>query len=311
VQVHTLEFNTIMDVDHATYLLNFEGIVLQMGLSGAKAKVLFHQPCTYLDGPSGLCTVHGTSTQPSICAHYNPYKCGYRHRLTVEVDPEVPLVDRRRMAWFCDQLAFDDDRRVVGMPRWEDVLEAFGSMPLERSPAPPPRPRSEEWQAVKLAPANGPRRSDDPVVAKPCLHCGAWCCRTLVFSRPRPRNASELDEFRFCSGFPGVEIGYADDGWALIVRTVCRHLEDNRCSVFGTSDRPLRCGYYDEMQCDYRPRFGNPAPEDMVLLDREGFGVLMDVVVFDELGKILAVPPAKILRKMVEDARPTGGHVSI
>jgi hypothetical protein len=311
LQLQTIEFKTIMDVDFAVYLLNFEGIVLQMAFSGTKAKVLLHQACSYLDVPSGLCTVHGTPTQPSICAHYNPYKCGYRHRLTVEVDPEVPLVDRRRMAWFCDQLAFDDERRIVGMPPWEMTLEAFESMPLDRTPAPVPVPRTEEWRAVELTRANGPRRFDDPVVSKPCENCAAWCCKTLVFSRARPGNASELDEFRFTSGFPGVEIGYADDGWALIVRTVCRHLEGNRCSVFGTDDRPLRCSYYDEMGCDYRPRFGNPRPENMVLLDREGFGVLMQTVVFDEVGNILAVPPANVLRNIVEDARASGGHVNI
>jgi hypothetical protein len=311
VQLQTMEFSTLMDVDYATYLLNFEGIILQMAFGGTKAKILFHQPCRYLDQPTGLCTVHGTPTQPSICAHYNPYNCGYRHRLTVEVDPEVPLVDRRRMAWFCDRLAFDDERRVVGMPKWEEVLEAFESMPLDRSSAPPPIPRSEEWQAVTVVPANGPRRFDDPVISKPCQNCVAWCCKTLVFSRKRPRDASELDEFRFCSGFPGVEVGYADDGWALIVRTVCRHLDGNRCSVFGTDERPLRCSYYDEMQCDYRPRFELPKPADMVLLDHQGFAVLMETVVLDEFGKILAVPPANILRSMIEDAQEGNGHVKI
>ena len=78
-----------------------------------------------LDVPSGLCTVHSTPLQPAVCVHYNAHSCGYRHRMTVEVDPDRPLLDRRRMAWLADRVVFDDNRRVTAVPDWEEMLEAF------------------------------------------------------------------------------------------------------------------------------------------------------------------------------------------
>jgi hypothetical protein len=272
--------------------------------------VYFHQPCGYLDVPTGLCTVHGTSTQPSICTHYNDHSCGYRRRMTVDVDPVRPLVDRHRMAWYADQLSFDEARRVVATPDWDDVQEAFRSMPLERrqAPIPPPDPVIEEWRSLTLSRKSsqtelrGMHRYSDPAVSDPCQGCGAWCCKTLLFSRDRPTEISQLDFFRYCLGFPGVEVGVADDGWALIVRTTCRHLVDNRCSVFGLDERPLKCSYYDALKCKYRVHLGTPRPEEIVRVSLGQFEVLAEAAVFDDTGRIVGLPSVDVLRDLLEDA---------
>jgi hypothetical protein len=303
----TLE--SLLDVDYARYLLNFEGIVLGLGPNG-KVDVYFYQPCGYLDIPTGLCTVHGTPMQPSICTHYNDHSCGYRHRMTVEVDPVRPLVDRHRMAWYADQLSFDETRRIVALPAWDDVQKAFLSMPLERRPAPSPRPDPviEEWRSLTLSRtrSNGKRPGaygySDAVVSDPCQGCEAWCCKTLLFSRDRPGEVGQLDFFRYCLGFPGVEVGVADDGWALIVRTTCRHLEDNRCSVYGLEERPLKCSYYDELKCKYRAHLGTPRPDEIVRISRDQFTVLAEAVVFDDTGRVVELPSVKALRELLEDA---------
>jgi hypothetical protein len=298
---------TILDVDYATYLLNFEGILIGLGRQG-KAEVYFHQSCHFLDVASGLCTVHSTPLQPSVCVHYNSHTCAYRSRMVAEVDPERPLLDRGRMAWFAEHATFDDNRHLVSVPEWDEVLEAFRAMPLQRvlAPAPGPDPVIEEWRSIVLSkkkPVNDPQmyHYGHPQVSEPCHGCEAWCCKRLVFNRGLPVTASQVEYIRYCLGFPGIEVGIADDGWAVIVHTTCRHLDGNRCSVFGTDERPLKCDYYEALSCSYRSHFGVPQPADIVRVDREQFRVLTDSIVFDELGRTVAIPPINILRNRLEE----------
>ena len=177
---------TLLDIDHAIYLLNFEGIILGLG-QDRKVDVYLYQPCGFLDVPSGLCTVHGTPIQPAVCVHYNAHSCSYRHRMTVDVDPERPLLDRHRMSWFADQVVFDDQRRVIAIPDWDRVLEAFRTMPLQRAqaPIPEPDPVVEEWRSVVLS----EKRPDDgpgPVhhYADPEVSDSVHRVRGLVLSDP-------------------------------------------------------------------------------------------------------------------------------
>jgi hypothetical protein len=308
------EIESIFDIDYAIYLLNFDGIIIGMDQKG-KADVYLHQACDYLDGPSGLCTVHSTPLQPAVCVHYNSHTCGYRHRMIVDPHPDRPLLDRNRMAWFAERVIFDDERRVVALPDWGEVQEAFRAMPLQRiaAPPPPPDPVREEWRSIVLS--QKPLGSDRqlrhfgaPDVSDPCQGCGAWCCQKLVFNRGLPDGAPGLDFFRYCLGFPGVEVGIADDGWAVIVNTTCRHLEGNRCSVFGTDERPLKCSYYDALSCSFRSHFGVPRPDEIIRLNREQFSVVLDAIVLDDLGRTVAIPPCDVLRSMVEEAERVGAQ---
>jgi hypothetical protein len=307
------QLETLMDVDHAIFLLNFEGILLGLGRD-RQMEVYFYQSCNYLDVPSGLCTVHSTPVQPAVCVNYNAHSCGYRQRMLVEVHPDRPLLDRQRMAWLADRVDFDDDRRVIAVPDWEEMLEAFRSMPMERvrAPAPKPDPILEEWRSIVLSEKGSDderrpvRRYGDWEVSDPCQGCGAWCCKALVFNRGLPGDASQLEFLRYCLGFPSVEVGVSADSWAVIVRTTCRHLEGNRCSVFGTDERPLKCGYYDAISCGYRGHFGVPRPDDIVRVSREQFRVVADSIVFDDLGRIVAIPPIDLLRNRLEEAERAG-----
>ena len=303
------ELQGLRDVDYALYLLNFEGIVLGLSLD-RKVEVYFYQSCGYLDVPSGLCTVHSTPLQPAVCVHYSAHSCSYRHRMTVDVDPERPLLNRERMEWVAERVVFDDDRRIVACPEWTEMVDAFRALPMDRRPAPPPEPDPvmEEWRSIVLS-EKGPdpenssvRRYSDAEVTNPCEGCGAWCCKMLVFNRGLPGDASQLEFLRYCLGFPGVEVGVAADNWAVIVRTTCRHLEGNRCSVYGTEERPLRCSSYDALGCGYRGHFGKPRPDDIVRVSRDQFGLVADSIVFDDLGRIRAIPPVGVLRNRLEDA---------
>jgi hypothetical protein len=300
---------SLMDVDHAIYLLNFDGIYLEIHRD-RKVNVYLYQSCGYLDAPTGLCTVHRTPIQPAVCVQYNGHRCGYRHRMTADVDPDHPHLDARRMAWLADRTVFNDDREVADLPEWEEMLEAFRSMPLVRTQAPPPAPDPvmQEWRAIALSrkgsdePSPSLRHYSDREVSDPCTGCGAWCCQTLVFNRGFPGDASQLEFLRYCLGFPGVEVGVSADSWAVIVRTTCRHLDGNRCTVYGSDQRPLKCSYYDALSCGYRGHFGVPRPRDIVRVRRDQFPVVAASIIFDDLGRIVAVPPLDVLRDRLEQA---------
>lgn len=303
------KLDTLMDVDYALFLLNFEGIVL--GLQEDRTvDAYLYQPCGNLDVGSGLCRVHSTPEQPAVCIHYKSQTCSYRHVFTTDMSPRKPLLDARRMSWLAEHIAFDEERKVVGFPEWQSVLEAFAALPTDRQPARAPAadPVLEQWRSIVLSEKPGDERTpspsfhrfSDPEVSDPCSGCGAWCCKTLVFDRGRPTDASQIEYLRYCIGFPSVEIGVADDSWAVIVHTTCRHLVDDRCSVYGTDERPLKCSSYDAMSCAYRGHFGQPRPDDVVRVTRAQFATLADSVVFDELGRIVAIPPVGVLRDRVE-----------
>jgi hypothetical protein len=305
------QMDTIMDVDYATFLLNFDGIVLGLQ-KDRKVDVYLYQPCGNLDVDSGLCRVHGTKLQPAVCVHYKSHTCSYRHVFTTDLNQDKPLLDSRRMAWLAEQIVFDDDRKVIGFPEWDDVLQGFMARPTERRPAQlaGPDPVLEQWRAIVLSPkpdqeedTAGPfHHFSDPQVTDPCDGCGAWCCKALVFDRGIPADASQVEFLRYCIGFPNVEIGVADNGWAVIVHTTCRHLSGNRCSVYGQPERPLKCGYYDALSCAYRGHFGVPAPDDVVRVARHQFATVADSIVFDDLGRIVAIPPLHIVRERVIQA---------
>ena len=127
-----------------------------------------------------------------------------------------PLLDRHRMVWFAGRVVFDENRRVVERPDWEEMLEAFGSMPTQRVMAPPPEPDPviEDWRSVVLSKKGADsdvrplRHYADPEVSDPCTGCEAWCCKTLVFNRGRPGNAAPARFPALFSDFPGWRLAW-------------------------------------------------------------------------------------------------------
>jgi hypothetical protein len=110
-----------------------------------------------------------------------------------------------------------------------------------------------------------------------------------------------LDHIRFCLGFPGIEIGVDGDGeWTIAVQSTCRHLDDGRCSVYGTPERPLRCEYFDEHHCVYRRDLMPVRPANRVRIRYEEFDALAGLFSFDADGDALAVPAADEVRNAIE-----------
>ncbi|HWE56041.1 MAG TPA: hypothetical protein VG435_11035 [Acidimicrobiales bacterium] len=293
----TLDLDTLIRVDHALYLLNFDGIYLTMNGARDEAQVYLHQPCGFLD-QRGLCSVHSTPVQPAVCKAYKSQTCSYR-RISPDTHGGVPLLDHARMTAFVERLVFDDERQVIERPEWPELIAAFSELPFERQPL---RSGAGDWQPVAAPAGPGARfRFSDPQVSSPCTGCQAWCCQVLTFDRGRPSDASQLDFMKYSLGFPGVELAISDDTWRILVHTSCRHLENGRCSVYGKPERPLECEAYDEFECDYRRTGGLPHDAPSVRLRLDQFSDVAGSIVFDELGQILAIPPVAVLRRQLGD----------
>ena len=137
-------------------------------------------------------------------------------------------------------------------------------------------------------------------LADPCSGCAAHCCTAVVFPHAIPTTRAGLDYLRFCLGFPGIEVGVGDDTWSLIVRTRCRHLVGTRCSVYGTAERPLLCGYYDAGRCSYRAHFGQSRPAGFLRVTLAEFPALSECFRFDELGNTVELMLADDIREHIE-----------
>lgn len=297
---------TMVELDRVLYLLGFDRIVVGVSVSG-EWSAYYHEACRYLDETAG-CSLHGTTAQPAICQNYNPYSCWYRKVLTTDVHPDFVRVDSARLAWILERTAFDEERTIVGVPDWDEMVVAFADLPL--APAAPaervhPDPVAELWQEVVLG-----RRPDVPPVVvdgltaaagDPCTGCSAPCCDTLVFPVSWPSTVGSLDYLRFCLGFPGVEVGVSDEGWTLVVKTRCRHLEGSRCGIFDSPERPLLCRYYDAHRCTYKASFGTARPDGLVRVRLEQLASLGELFEYDAIGAATGLPPAAAVREHVEN----------
>lgn len=316
--LHTFQITNLVELDHAVYLLNFDRIQLGLSASG-EWSVYYAHPCRFLNRQDFTCTVHNTPTQPQICVQYNPYNCWYKRVFTKNVSQEFLMIDRERMDFVLQHLVLDENRQIVGVPEWASMVEAMAQMGNEpNSRASEPDIRDEAlatWEAMLLQP-NGAAAAPTPqsyeAIQDPCTGCAAYCCKTLVFPHGFPTTASNLDYYRFCLGFPGIEIGISDQGWSVIVKTTCRHLtEDNRCGVYGQASRPLICKYYDAWKCTYRVQFGLPRPENFLRVRLEQFPWLTECFPFDAQGNITAMPPTEVIRQHIESRWQEVAHLPV
>jgi hypothetical protein len=320
--LHTFKITNMIELDHAVYLLNFERIVLGLSASG-EWSVYYAYPCRFLNRQNFACTVHNTPTQPQICVHYNPYQCWYKRVLTQNVSQDFLQIDRARMEYIIAHIVFDEFRNIVEVPDWAAMVDGLANLPLQPLPsASEPSatdPVTEAWQAMLLNLDSNPVQPENvysyEALRDPCNGCQAYCCQTLIFPQALPRSITTLDFFKFCLGFPGVELGVADDVWSLVVKTTCRHLQDNRCSVYGQPERPLLCKYYDAWKCTYKINFGLPRPAGFLRVKLEQFDWLTDCFEFNQHGAIVQFPPTEMIRNSLEEKWRTAltqpGHLPI
>lgn len=308
VPLRTFGLDTLSDLDYALYVLNFDR--MEIGLKGNGVwEVYYRYPCRFIDRRDFSCQVHGTPRQPRVCVHYNPYQCSYKPFLTSNTHERYLRIDRRRMEFIRDHVTFDESRRILDVPSWQTMLAAFADMPVEPiSQFADVAPVDDVWLTESAGtavdvnrPSRGPHMFESETIQNPCGHCHAYCCTTLMFPGTAPTGAAQVDRFRFLLGFPGIELGISGQTWVIVVRTRCRHLNGNRCAVYGEPERPLRCRYYDALTCNYRGRFGIPRPDTFLRVTYEQFDWLAECLPFDAQGKVLAVPPMELIQEHFDE----------
>lgn len=306
----TFPVATLADVDYAAYLLNFDNIELGIAADGTWS-AYYRQACRFLDADGGGCTLHGTPEKPHICQQYNPYSCWYRPALAGPGHEDYLRVDRARLERLVELVEFDEGRRIAEAPSWPVLQELFADLPVadvtDTAPAAAPDAAFDEWQLIALGtkpPVGRTWSAADPELTRgdPCTGCSAHCCTTLMFAIGAPTTASNLDYLRFALGFPGTEIVVGADSWSLAVNTSCRHLDGDRCGVFGQPERPIRCQYLDAWSCSYKAVFGSPRPEHAVRVRLEELPAMTSAFAFDELGVAAEIPSMEAVRAAVESA---------
>lgn len=317
--LHNFRVSTLGDLNYAGYLLNFAHIRLAIGRSG-EWSVYYSYPCRYLDTVSAQCTIHDTPEQPRICVNYNPYGCWYRKTFASADSSEIVLMDRARFARLAEMLQFDEHQRLIDAPDFDTVRDALAGILVgaddDTAPeiATPPKPDAafDGWIAELQAdpPAQAPPEplADAEVVmsasetrsVSPCTDCSAPCCETLVFPQGVPSAASGFDWFRFCLGYPGIELSIGPDQWSLVVKSTCQHLRDGQCSIYGKPERPLFCRYYDEWKCTYRVEFGRTRPPATFRVRLDQFDALLECFDLDATGAVVAASSHDAMRAHVE-----------
>jgi Fe-S-cluster containining protein len=303
--LHAFNVMHMRELDHALYLLNFPRIELGINATGGWG-VYYRYPCRFLNRETALCTIYGSGQRPSICAHYNPYSCWYKQVLGTNGDGSFLRIDNRRMEAVVQHLTFDENLNIVGNPDWSMMREMLAKLPLS-----PEYDESFDDDPVFDRWLNDAASGPEPVPAvktefsysslnNPCDGCGAFCCKYLVFPQAVPTTRVSLDFLHFALGFPGLEIGVSDDSWSVIVKTTCRHLSGNRCSIFGQPERPQICRFYDAHACSYVAQFGAPRPEGFMRIRLEQFQSLVEPIGFDEYGNIITLPETEILPQHIE-----------
>lgn len=292
---------TLSDLDYAAYLLNFQRIELGLSSSGDWS-IFYRYPCRYLDRSNFACTVHEKPEQPHICRRYNPYRCWYKAALTKSSTPEYLRLDRTRLEYLVTGISFDAEGNIVESPDWPGLLQG-----LEHIYDLPTEETHEPASALdRSATAGLPRVCTFAELQQPCTGCSAYCCKVLMFPMERPADISGLDYVQFCLGFPGIRVSISDMQWAILVDTECRHLKQNRCSVFGLPERPLACRYYDEWRCSYKLQFENAESAGVLRVGLEQYRRLIESIEFDHNGAVQRIPAVGELRRFVNGVSPQG-----
>jgi hypothetical protein len=169
----------------------------------------------------------------------------------------------------------------------------------------PPAPlrEADDWLATNGGELDRVAFSDVRI-SDPCANCAAFCCTTLTFPLAPPTTPTTLDYIKFALGFPGTEVIVSDSQWLLAIKTRCRHLTGNRCGVFGSSERPIKCQFFDAWTCGFKPTFGPGREAVVARVSLEHFGLLAGCCSFDETGAEGRVPSAAELH----DAITSGWH---
>lgn len=298
-----------MDVDQVYYFCNFDHVQLTID-DQWQCTLYYHRPCRFLTADHA-CAIHAQDAQPLVCRNYNPYSCFYKSAMRDKSAPTFSLhwINIARMDFLVSKMTFDETRRIEQYPDGEDVAAGLRDIPWRPDVAPgTSEPRDlpmEQWRDWVLEGVAPPSAKSSKVlgirdVDSPCSSCVAYCCTSLVFPFPIPDSLSAVDYLKYCLGFPGIHVGISDNAWFLIAASSCRHLDGNRCGIYGRPERPLTCRYFPEQNCSYIKTIGKFRTPEYLRLGGEQLPWLIETIRFDEQGLVTGIPTTFTMRNYVE-----------
>jgi hypothetical protein len=214
LQLHRFWVKHRRDLEWARHLLDLEDLSLGIDARG-EWSVFWRRACRHLSPDDDSCLVHGTDVQPDVCKRYPGNNCWYHRVLPLSAPHEFVRVDRARLDWISERVAYDESDLLVAFPPRAHLLEAFAALPLDL----PPLPR-------------GPVERTEPV--------------QVSFPLPVHEVRERADFVRMALGYPGVAVAVGDDGWRLVVTTAFRQGAARR-PVVPPSGRVFAYEEWDEL----------------------------------------------------------------
>ena len=310
LQLQRLNLSTLADLDLVAYYLNFDNLDVSFSVDGTWT-IYYSYPCRFLNETNYSCSIHNLPEQPNICIHYNPYQCFYKNAEAAKDRPEgnIIWINYKRIQYLQSILQFDTERNIIRLPEKVNLFALLAEIPYEEPPKTQPQadPVLQAWKEKSISSdytlVNRPNtKRSFQEMQNPCSGCAAYCCKTLLFPQELPSTYKNLDFYKYCLGFPGVELGISNSQWTIIVKTRCRHLdEQNQCSIYGKTERPLICKYYDAGGCTYKIGFGEIRPQGYMRITYEEFNWLLETYRFDDYGNITVGWDTETLRKHIEN----------
>ena len=299
--LHDFQLGTLMDVDYARYILNFENIELAL-LQGQKWRIHYQMSCSHLTDKG--CELHESGQKPMVCQDYNPYQCFYKLIFHDVEQPNYVRFNAARFEAFAKHIVFDSHRRIVQYP---DITALLAELP-PIDPIPEPNaPIPDFVSEVHSNKTINPSLTEAELRTNPCQSCEAWCCSRLLFPQPNPQWLSSIDHQRFLLGFPGVSLGFSSSGWTVIVQSRCRHLTSDikggkACALYGKEERPITCRQLNALGCSYRYRFDQKSPPDFIHINRHQFEKIALRYQYDTHGAITQAPQYSDIRSICQNS---------
>jgi len=245
-------------------LLDFDGIELRLSPFGYW-RIFYKQACRFLDAADAGCTLYGKPERPQACKNYSAWKCWYKHAFAARTTPENMTIDRRRLDFIMARAEYDKAGKITVFPDWEMLQKEFV---FQEEPA---IAAQKSRQTFLVFPAESP-----------------------------PDHFFDLDHYRFCLGFPGIELAIiARDAWALLVSTRFNSAPGNNRAISGamTASPKAESAVLKKFKGD--ELFSTFIPSTALRLRLEHFDRLMACFDFAGDGRITHFPSLESLRDSV------------
>lgn len=150
-----------------------------------------------------------------------------------------------------------------------------------------------------------PSNFEELKLGNPCQNCEAPCCKMLLIPYQTPNTFMELDYIKYMLGFPGINMILHKNGtWQVQVEQTCTHLnlENNRCTLHDTPDKPKTCVFFNPYNCFYKHNFTGDHLRSVIKINAKAFEIIINQIEFDELGKIVSIPSQDVIEQIVRSS---------